>query len=192
MRKEQLSGDRIFVIHGFLSPGECEEHIDSSESIGYDEAPITTSLGFQMRKDIRNNTRVMLDAPQLAEALFEKAQPFLPERIGDWKLLGLNERFRYYRYERGQTFRPHYDGSFRRSDREMSLLTFMVYLNDGFEGGATVFHGAAGFTREILPEQGKALVFSHPQLHEGAPVVSGEKYVLRTDVMYAFAPVGPE
>jgi hypothetical protein len=30
-----------------------------------------------------------------------------------------------------------------------------------------------------------ALVFLHLQLHEGAPVVEGRKYVLRTDVMYA-------
>ena len=30
-----------------------------------------------------------------------------------------------------------------------------------------------------------ALVFAHLQLHEGAPVLDGRKYVLRTDVMYA-------
>jgi len=29
-----------------------------------------------------------------------------------------------------------------------------------------------------------ALVFIHRQLHEGAPVIQGRKYVLRTDVMY--------
>jgi hypothetical protein len=29
-----------------------------------------------------------------------------------------------------------------------------------------------------------ALVFVHEQLHEGAAVESGRKYVLRTDVMY--------
>jgi hypothetical protein len=29
-----------------------------------------------------------------------------------------------------------------------------------------------------------ALIFVHDQLHEGAAVVSGRKYVLRTDVMY--------
>lgn len=30
-----------------------------------------------------------------------------------------------------------------------------------------------------------ALVFVHRHLHEGAPVIAGRKYVLRTDVMYA-------
>jgi len=30
-----------------------------------------------------------------------------------------------------------------------------------------------------------ALVFAHFQLHEGAPVLEGRKYVLRTDVVYS-------
>jgi hypothetical protein len=29
-----------------------------------------------------------------------------------------------------------------------------------------------------------ALVFVHQQLHEGAPIVEGRTYVLRTDVLY--------
>jgi hypothetical protein len=48
---------------------------------------------------------------------------------------------------------------------------------------------------EIKPERGMALVFVHRQLHEGAPVVQGRKYVLRTDVMYApeyITPVWPK
>jgi hypothetical protein len=36
----------------------------------------------------------------------------------------------------------------------------------------------------IRPERGMALGFYHLQIHEGAPVIHGRKYVLRTDVMY--------
>ena len=36
MHKECLRGDKIFVIHEFLSPAECRELIDSTEEIGYD------------------------------------------------------------------------------------------------------------------------------------------------------------
>lgn len=32
--------------------------------------------------------------------------------------------------------------------------------------------------------RGTALLFEHQQVHEGAVVRSGRKYVLRTDVMY--------
>ena len=49
--------------------------------------------------------------------------------------VGANERFRCYRYKPGQKFAAHYDGAFERDETERSLLTFMVYLNDDFEGG---------------------------------------------------------
>lgn len=65
----------------------------------------------------------------------------------------------------------------------------MVYLNDDFAGGTTDFYGDDELPRaSIRPKRGMALVFVHAQLHEGAPVISGRKYVLRTDVMYRFFP----
>lgn len=95
MEKELLVGERIFVIRNFFTPEECEAHIAKSEAIGYGDAPITTARGFVMRKDIRNNDRVMVDSLPLAEALMERIHPFLPQRFGVWELCGLNERFRY-------------------------------------------------------------------------------------------------
>jgi hypothetical protein len=71
----------------------------------------------------------------------------------------------------------------RRANGEQSQFTFLVYLNDGFEGGATAFRESRG-SLLVTPERGKALVFYHRQLHEGLPVVRGRKYVLRIDVMY--------
>ena len=64
---------------------------------------------------------------------------------------------------------------------EQSMLTFMLYLNGGFEGGATSFQGGLS----IKPEAGMILVFRHALYHEGAAVVSGRKYVLRSDVMFS-------
>ena len=98
----------------------------------------------------------------------------------------LNERFRFYRYDPGQKFALHFDGFFRRDNGEQSELTFMVYLNADFTGGETKFYGDDRKLRvTVRPQQGMALGFVHLQLHEGARVESGRKYVLRTDVMYA-------
>jgi hypothetical protein len=184
MYKDELDGERVFVIRDFLTPEECEGHIRRSEAAGYGDAPITTPGGFVMRKDIRDNARVIVDDEGLAATLFKRARSYLPPRVGRRYLLELNERFRYYRYDVGQTFRMHYDGSFERSSLEGSALTFMIYLNDGFAGGATAFYEHDGTPRvRVAPVQGMALVFEHRQLHEGASVESGRKYVLRTDVM---------
>jgi hypothetical protein len=101
-----------------------------------------------------------------------------------WHLLGFNERWRYYRYGPGERFAPHSDGSFVRSENERSHLTFMLYLNDDFLGGETKFYFPY---LAVQPARGQALVFVHWKLHEGAEILRGQKYVLRTDVMYRLA-----
>ena len=173
---------RIFTVRDFLSPDECAAHIAFAEDQGFDVAPITTGLGFVVNTDVRDNSRVMVDDAGLAEQLWDRVREFIPTPLFGWEAVGLNERFRYYRYDPGQKFRPHFDGSFERGHREKSLLTLMVYLNDGYVGGQTKFD--TDRKRFVTPVAGSALVFWHQQLHEGAPVERGRKYVLRTDVMY--------
>jgi 2OG-Fe(II) oxygenase superfamily len=183
--KESLDGDLIFVIRDFTTPLECDAFIAKSEKIGYEEATINTAAGVVMDKDIRDNSRLVQDDPEMAARLGRQAEPFLPSGIENWQLTGFNERFRYYRYDPGQQFAPHWDGFFRRENGEESRLTFMVYLNDDFTGGETKFYRDNGeLTITVRPERGMALVFRHRQLHEGTPVIQGRKYVLRTDVMY--------
>jgi hypothetical protein len=191
MRRQDLQGELLFLIHDFFSPDECRSAIVRSEQLGYSDAPLTTPLGFVMAKDVRNNTRVMVDDVAAARRLFDRARPFLPSRVDPWRLHGFNERFRYYRYEVGQRFRLHYDGSFRRNAGEESQLTFMIYLNDDFTGGTTDFYYEnERLKARVRPRRGTALVFAHAQLHEGTPVLDGRKYVLRTDVMFQVPSVG--
>jgi hypothetical protein len=172
--------DTLFTLPAFLSPTACHTLVEEAEERGFTAAPITTSRGFVMAPDIRNNTRVMVDDAALAEQLFARLAPYLAP-IPGWTPVGLNERFRYYRYERSEAFRWHRDGSFHRDMDEMSLLTFMVYLNDDFDGGRTEFDDPP---QTVVPATGLALVFAHRLRHQGAEVRSGTKYVLRSDVMY--------
>jgi prolyl 4-hydroxylase len=172
----------VFTVPGVVEAAACGAMIARIEALGPAAAPITTPYGFVMRPELRNNTRVMFDDVALAAALFERLGGVLPARLFGRRAVGVNERFRCYRYEPGQYFAPHADGAFQRHAHERSELTLMVYLNDGFTGGATDFleHGAT-----VAPRTGMALLFQHLLIHEGCPVVSGVKYVLRSDVMYA-------
>lgn len=173
-------GAGIFTIAEFLTPQECAAFIARSEGMGYSEAAIRTDDGDSLFKDARNNDRIVFDDPALAEQLFVKARALLPPALDGWTLSGFNERLRYYRYDKDQKFVWHLDGTVRPNDRLESFLTFMVYLNDDFEGGSTDFGWES-----VRPVQGMALAFPHRLRHQGASVASGVKYVLRTDVMYA-------
>jgi predicted 2-oxoglutarate/Fe(II)-dependent dioxygenase YbiX len=171
----------VWTIDDVFNRDECAATIAKIEELGPEAAPITTAVGYVMRPDVRNNERVIFDSELLAKELFGRIAPTLPDPLADMKPVGANERFRCYRYKPGQQFKPHFDGAYRRDEREVSLLTAMVYLNDGFEGGETAFldHGVT-----VIPRAGSVLLFQHRMLHEGCQVISGTKYVLRSDVMY--------
>lgn len=174
----------IATVDQVLAPDECRELIAFAERVGFGDAPITTASGPQLNPGFRNNTRVMFDDLDRTAFLWERLADVVPPAFEGWRVLGLNERLRFYRYEPGQFFRWHMDGAYQRSHHQRSLLTLMVYLNEGFQGGTTDFDMMC----RVEPEEGMALLFEHAVRHQGAPLRSGVKYVLRTDVMYGRPP----
>nr|WP_228129317.1 2OG-Fe(II) oxygenase [Acinetobacter tjernbergiae] len=182
----------IFTVDKVFSHAECLSFIELSHQYDYETADIFVNSTRQIRSNVRNNKRVIYDDLQLAETLFSKLKYFLPEQLNGWTLSRLNERFRFYRYENGETFKPHWDGIYEVNDWHSSQLTLLIYLSEDFTGGETIFYRDSGMLKpcketqitNIKPKLGQILVFEHQQLHEGAPVLSGQKYVLRTDVMY--------
>jgi prolyl 4-hydroxylase len=162
----------------------CAALIARITALGPAAAPVTTHRGMVMMPDVRNNERVMFDDRELAATLWDLVAPLVPATLCESTAVGLNERFRGYRYRPGHRFAPHYDGAFVRDDRERSLLTLLLYLDEGCTGGATSF---PHHDRAIVPRRGGALWFQHHLWHAGDEVTAGEKHVLRTDVMYRAA-----
>ena len=156
--------------------------MSASQAAGTEPAPINTARGNAIDTQIRNNRRVIFDNAEWANDLFNRVKNRVPQEIHGMALVGINERLRCYEYQLGQRFAPHSDGAFIRDDKEQSWYTFMVYLNEGFEGGETIFIVDPEVI--ITPKAGAGLFFQHPIIHEGAEVKSGIKYVVRTDLMY--------
>jgi len=187
--------DRIFTVSNVLSAEECAEYIALTENIGYTPAGLTVGQDeYMMAPEVRNNDRVILDDRVRAADLWRRIADYVPATIDNWTARELNERLRFYRYDPGQRFAPHRDGSYFRKNGDCSQLTFMIYLNDGFEGGDTRFflhhNYSVLFDPDVVPDvsvvptTGMALCFRHELRHEGARVLRGRKYVLRSDIMY--------
>ncbi len=106
--------------------------------------------------------------------------------------VGTLEPCQILHYAPGQEFRPHYDfidtetpghaAELKRGGQRVA--TFLVYLNEGFEGGMTSFP-LLGFGYK--GEAGAGLTFSNVDaagepdprtLHAGQPPTSGEKWLL--------------
>ncbi len=169
----------ILTIDEFWSYEKCDTFISRSEAIGYEEALVETESGPKRVVNVRNNQRILFTDENLAIQIWTQLKEFAPNRIGNSYSVGLNEMFRFYKYEAGQEFKKHRDQSYIRNEFEASYFTFMIYLNDQFEGGETIFKDI-----EIEPKKGTALIFFHDLEHEGSKIMEGKKYVLRTDVMY--------
>jgi prolyl 4-hydroxylase len=178
MQLRVLTSD-IFIIEDFWTPEACDDFIFKTEAIGYEPATIETGSGQKVVTAVRNNNRVIYKDHELAGILWQQLKSFAPNQIGYSKAVGLNELFRFYKYQPGQEFKRHRDQSYIRSDGEASYYTFMIYLNENYEGGETNFGNQV-----IQPKKGLVLVFLHNLEHEGKPVINGIKYVLRTDIMF--------
>lgn len=160
---------------------------------------------------IRVCERVAAMCPEIGQVLFERCLPFLeisknidqesPQRgisqhlaEGRYDAYGLNPCFRVVRYMPGGFFLPHFDGGFERTKEDTSIQTFMMYLNDGFEGGPTNFfsdaqlHYKAADPDHLIysfqPKKGSCLIFNHRMTHDGGILTSGEKWLFRSEIMF--------
>lgn len=177
--------ENSFLLRNCMSMAECKHYIEQCELVGFEPC-----LGYNPR--YRSNTRVIIEDDELANILFERTKPFLPPTIEHdsytWDLVGLNRCKRFCKYTPGQHFSPHCDSSYYESEDTRSFLTWMIYMNGGFEKGATNFLSdleRRHVIARVVPETGLCCVFPQETvLHEGEVLASGVKYLLRSDVLY--------
>ena len=189
---EQL-GEGAWYADGVIDLARCQQWIQWSEGCGYEAA------GFGRQKArvaaVRNNDRLIEDNPARAQSLWLGIQQIVPEAwwrvdmmrrgaIGQFELVGLNPRFRWYRYGVGQRFYPHVDSMVVTADGLVSFVTVLIYLSDQVLGGQTRVETRDGRSHVVAPQVGRVLCFDHQLMHEGMPIDQGVKYVLRTDLLY--------
>ena len=202
-----------FVINNMLSPSECDDIIQQAK--GFTMVSVNRE-GYP--KYMRVNDRVAVVSENLSHSLFQRAVPFLseitlssrknyPDGIpmgtlpGVWTPDHINPCFRVCRYQPGGHFTCHLDGGFSCNNTLTSLKTFMIYLNtvEPDAGGPTTFYNEQQVAYETgdpknaihkyQPSVGECLVFSSELMHDGGKLVSGEKWLLRTEVMYRHSPL---
>jgi hypothetical protein len=198
-----------------------------------DRGYTTALVNEEVHQGIRKSGRCMIDSVSFATKLWERVIAVFNSRdpnsddsvhsaqrqsihtgaVVHYSAVELNERLRFLKYVPGGYFATHRDGSYSRTphdaeerQRDKSLVTCQLYLNQGFKGGSTrlgysdsdselnVFGVAdedgtasappARMFYDVVPTIGRVVLFDHRCLHQGLLVEEGIKYAMRTDVMY--------
>jgi len=206
---EQVPG--AFQLLNVVGPEECQRIIELTEQLGYIE-DAAVSLPRSVR---HNHSLTWIVDDESVDLIWNRCGSFM---VGDDKYLfgkkplGLNSRFRFYRYQQGDYFKPHTDGSWPGSkvvggqlqrnafEDRWSQLTFLLFLNDDYQGGTTRFqvnpgnlpqHQAVGERNviDVRTPLGGVLCFPHGNhplhcVHESTEILAGSKYIIRSDVLF--------
>ncbi len=201
-RTEVAGVPGTFQLLNVLAPEECERLIGLTERLGY-----LADAAVSLPRSVRHNDSTTWVADDITtELLWQRCRPhILPsDDSGGKQAVGLNARFRFYRYGEGDYFGPHTDGSWpgsRVADGKLidnafgdrwSQLTFLLFLSADFTGGATRFYIQASNPHEYVDVRtplGGALCFPHGMhplhcVHGSEPISSGVKYIIRSDVLF--------
>ena len=142
-----------------------------------------------MMREFRYSDRCIIDSKHVVKIVWDRLKSYLPkDLLPGTKAVGINERLRFLRYDKGMYFKSHCDGSYYEKGSnppKYSLVTLQLYLNKEMKGGATTFMGKDEKNHvAVQPKTGLALLFDHDIEHEGSLLEEGRKYAVRTDVMY--------
>jgi len=188
-------GKFAIVLYNVYTSEECEKLIADTEAIGYIPAVVNIGNNAEIYDpDYRRSDRCLVDSFEYADDLWRRVKEHIPATFGNpygphikRTVVGINERFRFLRYNPGDFFKAHWDGCYRRDNGDRTYLTIQLYLNEGFKGGATTFlYDDNGTDKDVavVPKTGMVLVFQHDIYHEGSLLKEGRKYAVRSDILY--------
>ncbi len=107
---KKIDDYEIFLIRNLLSQKECCFLIELGEKM--------TFKSIDYNKEYRSNDRLMATSDSLNHIIYNRLINYIPSKIGEWSICGLNSQFRFCRYKPGQLFTKHLDGRFIKSIEE--------------------------------------------------------------------------
>ncbi len=206
---QELCTGRVWVIPSFFSSKECKAWIDFCESFPdgdgfqYTAHPaskyITNRECYRLQQDnakelserIFERLRSMKGGSLLGRIQSETADIYPSGKQGEYKPVNCNPNIRVYRYDKGHAFGRHVDESNIVRGIGTTEMTMLIYLST-CQGGATRFYRSGGHrlsssTFAFEPRVGTLLLHVHGRHcleHAAEVVLGGQKYVLRTDLVY--------
>jgi hypothetical protein len=186
------------VLENVFTRRECQRIIAETERVGFGH------LGEgKTGRAYRGNCRLQIDdlGGALGREVWRRIAPYVPAAVelpdgeGRFEYLEMNSRYRFAKYYAGQGFAIHVDKPTIYEHERCSIMTVNIYLNDLVQpeqGGLTRFFRRMTGGAPVAAAGGKAgsiaifkqSVVPYSPVHDGDKLLSGLKYLMRTDVVY--------
>jgi prolyl 4-hydroxylase len=177
---------KVLEIEDFLSAEECQQLIDLASK---DLQPSRVYNESEDKPDDQYRISEQAWMKPHSNPIVKKIDDFAVQTTG--RPIQNFEELQVVRYQSGGFFSKHYDAC--DGDKEFCqrmdakggprLWSFLIYLNDDFKGGETVF---PYINKTVVPKRGKLIAFrnSHDDeslirdsFHGGETVTSGNKWI---------------
>lgn len=168
----------IKILDNFLTDKECQFYIQSIKEKN-SNVPFSNSSLSTNDKYIDH---------ELAKKFYQRLIE-LDSSLKYPKTLGYNNLIMTSYYKEGENFGIHTDTGlyYDYINKIKTRYTLLIYLNDDFEGGKTIFYDDNfNKTTEIIPKKGSCLIFDINLYHEGTQVISGSKYWIGCEILGSF------
>ena len=172
------SAPEVRMFRGIFSPAECDFLIDEAERRLSPSVVIDPQTGQLVPNPVRTS-----EGASFPLAVENPAIHALNRRLASASRTDVaqGEPLQVLKYSAGQEYRPHFD-AIDGADNQR-ILTFLVYLNDDFEGGETFFVSSG---LKVKGRKGDGLLFRNADesgrldpngQHAGLPPTSGVKFL---------------
>ena len=168
----------VWHVEGLFAPDECRHVAMTAAGLLEPATVIDPATGRNIVNPVRTSDTALIGPTQenlVVRALNRRVAALTRTDIAQGEALTV------LRYSPGQRFRPHVDALPHTTNQRVK--TVLIYLNQGFAGGATTFPHAG---LRIAPRAGDAVIFDNVDphgaiddaaLHEGEAVVQGVKWL---------------
>ena len=176
--KQLSDAPQVVLFEGFLTPEECQYLIDRATPLLHPSVIVDPVTGQMRSHPVRTSENALFPWVDETPAIHAVNQRLA---AASGTAVANGEPLQVLRYAPGQEYRPHHDG-LPHTDNQR-ILTMLVYLNDAYEGGETIFLKTG---LRVKGAVGDALLFrnadpqGHPDPdahHAGLPVRAGQKLI---------------
>jgi len=204
---------RVFTIRNFLSSTECDTIREMALHQGMIGSTLYAGSLAKQQRDVStrssSNAWLARSTAAVTDQIYRRAAHLLQideslleapiDDDVDAQEHSIAESLQVIRYKEGEAYAPHHDwvlSSQRNRHQPTRFATILMYLNDDFEGGETVFPRAVNSQNHdgvrIEPEKGMAILFYNIlpdgnlddlSQHGSEPVTKGEKVRIENNVI---------